>query len=179
MGAGGDGGSSGGGQAPATGQNPPGSSAPVVGATNPGDPSTQNPNPTGNCKGTGLRVMACNAPQGTYVALEDAADRDPIANELWTLLTNAPCWYMEGTTTNYRFYGNLQYVYSGITADNSGGTLGVVSVGRFENKNASVLQMSYDTWLLVAHDPQTFTIGKMLNGQPYIETYRASFGVCA
>lgn len=118
---------------------------------------------------------------GAYVQVDSQSEQQQIGNQLWALLTSAPCWYMEGTSTNYSFYGSYQYTYAGLSADRSGGTIGVMSIGRYDAKPAAVVQMSYDTWLLVGIDAQTFTLGKYLNGQPYIEVYRANLGpgICA
>jgi hypothetical protein len=126
------------------------------------------------CSGKGVKVLArCNAAKGEYVAIE-GAERDAIANEMWTALTGAPCWFKNQSSQQYVFYGQLQYTFWGQVADSkSGGTLGVDSVGRFEDKNAAVVIIRSEPWLLVTIDPQTFTLGKYINGQPYIELYKA------
>ncbi len=126
------------------------------------------------CSGKGIKVLAhCNAAKGEYVALE-GAERDQIANEMWTVMTNAPCWYKDGSTQQYVFYGQLQYTFWGQVADSkSGGTLGVDSVGRFEDKNAAVVIIRGEPWLLVTLSDQQLTLGKYINGAPYIELYNA------
>lgn len=128
------------------------------------------------CKGEGIKVLTatpCTAPKGTYVALE-GTDRDAIANEMWTVMTNAQCWFKDGSTQEYVFYGNLEYTFWGSTSDSkSFGTLGVVSVGRFEDKNAAVVTIRDENWLIVTLDAATLTIGKYINNAPYIELYKA------
>ncbi len=126
------------------------------------------------CKGQGIKVLgACTAPKGTYVPLE-SPDRDAIANEMWAVMTGAQCWYKEGSTQQYVFYGDLQYTFWGQTSDSkSAGTLAVDSVGRYEDKNAAVVIIRSEPWLIVTLDAQTLTLGKSLNGQPYIELYKA------
>lgn len=126
------------------------------------------------CQGQGVRVLAgCVAPRGTYVPLE-GAEREAIANAMWTVMTDAPCWYKEGTTQTYSFYGDLQYTFWGVASDfKSGGTLGVESVGRYEDKDAAVVTLRSESWMIVVHDRATLTLGKLIAGQPYVETYRA------
>jgi hypothetical protein len=46
-------------------------------------------------------------------------------------------------------------------------------VSRYEDKNAAALVIRNENWLLVIHDQNTLTLGKALNGQPYVETYIA------
>lgn len=128
------------------------------------------------CTGEGIKVLAgCTAPQGTYVP-QEGAERDRIANEMWTVMTNAPCWYMKDSVQQYVFYGEdnqLKYTFWGANSDSkSFGTLGVTSVGRYEDKNAAALVIRNENWLLVIHQ-NTLTLGKVLNGQPYVETYIA------
>jgi hypothetical protein len=126
------------------------------------------------CPGQGIKVLGtCNAKKGEYVALQ-GSDKDRIANEMWTVMTNAPCWYKDNSVAQYVFYGNLQYTHWGEHSDSkAGGTLGVESVGRFEDKNASIIILRSEQWLLVTLDAQTLTLGKYINGQPHIELYRA------
>lgn len=126
------------------------------------------------CPGKGIKVLGtCNAAKGEYVALE-GADRDAIANEMWTVMTNAQCWFKDGSSQQYVFYGQLQYTFWGQVSDSkSGGTLGVESVGRFEDKNAAVVWIRDEPWLLVVLDGQRLTLGKYINGAPYIELYVA------
>ena len=35
--------------------------------------------------------------------------------------------------------------------------------------------MRNESWLFVVHHAQTLTVGKQLNGQPYIELYQAHY----
>lgn len=127
------------------------------------------------CQGQGIKVMAgCTAPAGTYVALNDKAETDRIAQEMWTVMTNAQCWYMDNSAQQYIFYGQLQYTFWGTYSDSkSGGTLEVTSIGRYENKNAATVTMRSETWMITIGDASTIYLGKVLNGQPYVETYRA------
>lgn len=159
------------------GTNQPGTQTEEPGdgtAVKPGE--EQNGNVAGGtpCSGQGIKVLGtCNAKKGEYVALQ-GADKDRIANEMWTVMTNAPCWYKEKSVAQYVFYGNLQYTHWGEHSDSkAGGTLGVESVGRFEDKNAAIIILRSEQWLLVTLDAQTLTLGKYINGQPYIELYRA------
>jgi len=128
------------------------------------------------CQGQGIKVLnaGCVAPKGTYVALESQTDKDAIANEMWTVMTNAQCWFKQNTTQNYVFYGYLQYTFWGQTSDSkSGGELGVVSIGRFEDKNAAIVMIRGEQWLLVTLNNQQLTLGKYINNAPYIELYEA------
>lgn len=144
-----------------------GGGTPGAGTPGAGTPSAA------TCPGQGTKLLHCNAAKGEYVAL-DGAERDAIANEMWTVLTGAQCWFLEGSTQQYIFYGDLQYTFWGRVADSkTGGTLQVQSIGRFEDKNAAVLDLRSEPWILVTLDAQTFTLGKYINGQPYIELYRA------
>ena len=149
------------------------------GPTTTGGPSAPVADGSGNatgtpCTGQGIRVMSgCVAPKGTYVALE-GTEHDRIANEMWAVMAGAQCWFKQGSAQQYVFYDMLQYTFWGDYADSkSFGTLGVESVGRYEDKNAAVITMRNESWLFVVHDNQTLTIGKQLNGQPYIEVYQA------
>lgn len=128
------------------------------------------------CTGEGIRVMSgCTAPAGTYVPLE-GAERDRVANALWSAMTNAPCWFKQGSSQQYVFYDALQYTFWGDYADSkSFGTLGIESFGRYEDKDAAVFTMRNESWLFVVHDAQTLTVGKQLNGRPYIELYQAHY----
>ncbi len=128
------------------------------------------------CAGEGIRVMSgCTAPRGTYVPL-DGVERDRVANTLWLAMTNAPCWFKQGSSQQYVFYDMLQYTFWGDYADSkSFGTLGAESFGRYEDKDAAVFTMRSESWLFVVHDAQTLTVGKQLNGQPYVELYQAHY----
>ena len=153
---------------PGTGSGTP------TGDGGPSSPGTGTPATGTPCPGQGIKVLGtCNAPKDTYVALE-APDRDTIANEMWTVMTNAQCWFKSGSTQQYVFYGQLEYTFWGATSDSkSFGTLVVESIGRFEDKNAAVVRIRGESWLIVTLDAQTLTLGKSLNGQPYVELYKA------
>ncbi len=129
------------------------------------------------CQGQGIKLMTgCNAGQGTYVAASDEAEKNRIGQEMWNTLTGAPCWYRTGSTQQYVFYGNLQYTFWGAVADSkTGGTLDVQSVGRYESRNAAILNLRGEQWIIATEDadPSTFYMAKATNGQPYIAPHKA------
>jgi hypothetical protein len=121
---------------------------------------------------TSVAFQACNAPARTYIALSDPAEQQRIAAEIWQVLTSYPCWYLVGSSTNYQFYGQYQWRYRGFT-DIYLGRVGVRSIGRYEDKNAAVVDL-FDTRLIVIVNNHRFAFGS----SAFVNYYEASDGVC-
>lgn len=112
----------------------------------------------------------------SYVPVQPQQETNRIVGEIWQVLTSARCWSVDTGaargTNNYRFFGNYQYRFAGIT-DTSVGSIRLESAGKYQDKNAAIVQMD-DRVFIVVLSPTAFARAFEYNGRVVVTTWTAA-----
>lgn len=108
---------------------------------------------TGFNGGTGGTVDA----NTRYVPEQDPAKGQQIATRMWSILTAAQCWTLQGSSNNYTFSGANDYRYAG-SYETTSGQIGLSSVGSFGGYDMADVTISGTEYWIGIKDAQTIAL---------------------